>query len=74
MTLSMVASMPSLLERVREQLSPGRRADRRNIVALARRLGTSTDDAAWIYGRSRHVGHGAAMLEYEERCRERAAG
>jgi hypothetical protein len=32
------------------------------------------DDAAWIYGRSRQVGHGTAMLEYEERCRERAAG
>jgi hypothetical protein len=71
MLLGTVSSMPSLPERLLALLSPGRRAERRNIDALAARLGASVDDAAWIYGRSREVGYGAAMLEYEERCRER---
>ena len=61
----------SVTERLREMLSPSARTERRNIQALAEQLGASTDDAAWVYRRSREVGHGAAMLEWEERCRER---
>jgi hypothetical protein len=64
--------MSSLLERVRGLLSPSARTDRRNIDSLAKRLGMPVEDAAVIYRRSRAVGFGAAMTEYEGRCRERA--
>ncbi len=61
--------MPTLIERIR-LLAPAARAERRNIESLAARLGVSIDDAAWIHARSREVGFGAAMTEYEARCRE----
>lgn len=64
--------MSSLLERVRDMVSPSARTDRRNIDSLAERLGVPVEDAAVIYRRSRAVGFGAAMTEYEERRRERA--
>lgn len=64
----------SIADRVRAILSPAARADRRNIESLARQLGASAEDAEWVYRRSREVGHGAAMLEWEELCRERARG
>jgi hypothetical protein len=60
-----------MIDRLRLMLSPGARDDRRNIAALAKQLGSSAEDATWVYERSRQVGHGAAMLEWEERCRER---
>jgi hypothetical protein len=63
----------SLADRLRAVLSPSARDDKRNIDSLATKLGCSRDDAEWVYGRSREVGHGAAMIEWEERCRERAA-
>jgi hypothetical protein len=64
--------MLPILDRLVARLSP-RSRDRRNIDALARRLGVSRADAEWIFTRSRVAGFGAAMIEYEERCRERAA-
>ena len=64
----------SFAHRLRAVLSPSGRDDKRNIDSLAAKLGCSREDAEWVYGRSREVGHGAAMLEWEERCRERAAG
>ena len=63
----------TVIERVRAFLSPTARADRRNIASLASQLGCSREDAAWVYRRSREVGHGAAMLEWEEKCRDRAS-
>jgi hypothetical protein len=62
--------MASLTSRLLDAVLPRRRDDRRNIEALAARLGASTDDAEWVYRRSRAVGYGAAMLEYEARCRD----
>lgn len=73
MLLGTVAAMPPLFDRVRDALSPARRHDRHNAAALASRLGVSLADAAWIVGRSREVGYGATMLEYEEICRQRQA-
>ena len=61
----------SLVDRLRAILSPSARTDRRNIESLAAKLAISDEDAAWIYRRSREVGHGAAMLEWEELCRQR---
>jgi hypothetical protein len=66
-----IAAMSSVIERLLSLLTPPRRQHRRNISALAARLGTTTDDAAWIYARSRAVGHGAAMVEYQAMCAER---
>jgi hypothetical protein len=65
--------MPSLIDRVMAVLSPARRVDRRNVEALAAKLGCSREDAEQVYRRSHEVGFGAAMLEYEQRCRERDA-
>ena len=68
----MVGSVPiedrvsSLIGRLRG-LVPGAGDDRRNIAVLARRLGVPETDAAWIYARSREVGFGAAITEYEGR-------
>ena len=69
--LATVTSMQSLMERLRDLLSVGSRDDRRNIAALAERLDIPTEEAARIYRRSREVGYGVAMQEYEERCEER---
>jgi len=68
-----VDSMASLAARLRSFLSPAARTDRRNIHSLAVQLGASVEDAEWVYRRSREVGHGAAMLEWEALCRERDA-
>lgn len=57
----------SLRERLRRLLSPAARADERNITSLAERLCLPREDASWIYRRSREVGFGAAMSEYEAR-------
>ena len=61
----------SLVDRLRVMLSPSARTDRRNVHSLAVKLGISFEDAEWIYRRSREVGHGTAMLEWEELCRQR---
>ena len=55
----------SLVGRVRALVPDRGDDDRRNIATLARRLDVSVDDARWIYQRSRDVGFGAAMTEYE---------
>jgi len=59
--------LSSLIERVRALIPNRADDDRRNIAALAHRLGVSRTDAAWIYRRSHDVGFGAAMTEYEAR-------
>ncbi len=66
--------MPSLLDRVRERLSPAARADRRNVASLARRLDLSDHEAEVLYRRAREVGFGAAMAELDDRSRDRKAG
>lgn len=59
--------LSSLIGRVRALIPSRADDDRRNIAALAHRLNVPETDAAWIYGRSREVGFGAAMTEYERR-------
>lgn len=62
--------MPSLVDRLRQLLSPTARADRQSVASLAKQLGVSEAEAESIYRRAREVGFGAAMSEHEDRARE----
>ncbi len=59
----------SLFSRIRQALSLRDLVERRNITALAARLGISRADAAWIVRRSREVGYPQARTEFDAYAR-----